>query len=171
MPTIFAAILRRLPPSVLTMAMIVLALAISSPGWAQTQESGTSDSPPSVEQVESLIATLEDESQRQELIGTLRTLVAAEQEADGDAGQADGDLISEIAGQISELDNNVVELFEQLDDGTDLLDWLYSQASDGDLPGLWMEALWQVSLVVAAGLLGWLLVTWLERGQLRRLEQ
>ena len=171
MPTFFAANLRRLPHLVLTVSVTMLVLALSSTSWAQTQDTEASGNPPSTEQAEALIATLEDEAQRQALIETLKTLVAADQQAEDDVGEADGDLVSNIAGQISQLDNNVVELLEQLDDGTEFLDWLYSQTSDGDLRSLWLEALWQVSLVVAAGMLGWLLVAWLERRQLRRLEQ
>ena len=167
MSKILAATLRRLPMLVLT----ALVLALASPAWAQTENAEASSDPASVEQVESLIATLEDETQRQELIDTLKTLVAADQEAEGESDEGGGDLVTSIARQISQLDDNVAHLLEQLDDGSDFVDWLNDQASDGDLAGLWLEALWQIALVMGGGALGWILVAWLERGQLRKLEQ
>lgn len=167
MPMIFAATFRRLPLLVLT----VLVIALASPGWAQTENAETSADPTSVEQVESLIATLEDETQRQELIENLKVLVAADQEAGGESDHTGDDLITSIARQISQLDDNVAHLLEQLDDGSDFFDWLNDQASDGDLAGLWLEALWQIALVMVGGALGWILVAWLERGQLQKLEQ
>ena len=162
-----------IPKFLSLLVFTVLFLALTSPAWAQNQDSAASGNPISVEQVESLITTLEDKSQRQELIATLKALVAADQNPSADQALSDtgGDLINHISQQISKLVDTVVILLEQILDGQEFFDWLSNQASDGDVDALLIELLWQTPLVFGFGAAGWIFVGWLSQGLLRKLEQ
>lgn len=146
----------RLFPILFLLALLLPALAL--PAGAQQPE------PVDVRELESLVRTLEDPTERERFVGQLRTIIEAQRavEADAPAVRAPG-LIGEITRGINEFVAGLGTVSAQVVDVGRLWDWLRLQVVEEPRRAYWTDVLGVVLLVLAAGTVAYYLVRWLTR--------
>ena len=159
--------LRRVWPRVLLAGLVavVLGLASGARAPAGAQEVGPED-------LESLLATVEDEDRRQVLIGQLKALIEARR-AMAPARQAEGlgaRLIATVSERTREIGEQVFGVARALSDFPVLLEWLRRQATDGQARAFWLWLLFKLAAVFAVGVAAERLAVALLRRVRRRLE-
>lgn len=114
----------------------------------------------STAELNALIATLEDETARNQLIARLRALAAAEHEEgtpDPIAGAIEG-LSNEVSSRADVAGQALVGLLESVRELPVLMSWLGRQLSDPSSRGLWWAVGRQLGVAAIAGLFAWLLI-------------
>ena len=159
--------LRRVWPRVLLAGLVavVLGLASGARAPAGAQEVGPED-------LESLLATVEDEDRRQVLIGQLKALIEARR-AMAPARQAEGlgaRLIATVSERTREIGEQVFGVARALSDFPVLLEWLRRQATDGQARAFWLWLLFKLAAVFAVGVAAERMAVALLRRVRRRLE-
>lgn len=123
----------------------------------------------STAEIDKLIATLENESERQAFIENLKALVEGQKAVEEQQGQS-RDLVGMIAARLGHLDDQIEGLTNEFDDGAALLDWLGEQVSDDDLRDAWIRTALQIALILGVAILTGLALMALVRRQLHKLE-
>ena len=132
----------------------------------------TAGEAPATTEMRALIETLEDDAARERLLTQLRLLLetreAVETEASAGLGWA---ALGAFSGRLADLSEGFADLFAQ-DGGVERIgSWLGEQFSTPRRRELWIEVIWKLAVVVAAGLVARALaVAALGRAR-RRLEQ
>ncbi len=109
----------------------------------------------STEDLHALLATLEDPSARETLVGQLKALIAAR----GQPKAADEELyigtglIAGLAGEIKRTSEQLVAAATVLRTAPNLFDWVKGQVTDPDRLALWGDVVLHVLLIAAIGLL------------------
>ncbi|MBC6439732.1 MAG: mechanosensitive ion channel [Rhodospirillales bacterium] len=157
----------------LTLVLVVSVLA--APG-AFAQDEPTSDpaaetTVPTAEELDALIATLEDDASRQAFIYNLQTLADAQRQVDPAEDAVVEGLVARLSREIAALDDWLTLLFAELDDGSAMAAWFVERAADGDFQGLLLEAAWQVVLTLGLAGLAMFLIGRLVNAHLRALRQ
>ncbi len=169
----------RLPFVALRVCVLVLLLGVAA--WqAQAQQStvaageqgsaqGGDGGTITTAELDRLIATLENDSERQAFIDNLKALVDGQKAL---ASEDDGgsNLVAGIARRLAHLDGQVELLASEFEDGQAMLDWLSEQVSDRELRNGWIKTLLQIAVVLGVAALAWLGFTVVVRKQLQRLE-
>lgn len=154
---------------------VVALLAWTVPAGAQQEGSGTAqagEQPITTAEIESLISTLENESERQAFIENLKALVEAEQKIEEDeGGSASSDIVAAIAGKLALIDQQVDELIQELDDGSAMWDWIAQQAGDAAHREAWLRTGLQIALILFVAIASWIVLALVVRPHLRKLEE
>ena len=119
-----------------------------------------------VEELESLVATIEDEAKRQELLSQLRALVAARKGVEETAPPEGfgARLIAELSANAAEAGRQLVAGVQRLGNVPALWAWLGAQVGDAESRRLWGLAFFNLIVILAVG---WLA----ERAAARLLER
>ncbi len=118
----------------------------------------------SIEDIDSLLVTLEDEAARQRFMADLRALAAAHRA--GHAAPADNaaeGVLADISERVREASTRIVAAASVLLDAPRLAAWVADQLSRPVTRERWASGLWRILLVVALGLVGEALAGWLLR--------
>ncbi|MBM3556924.1 MAG: hypothetical protein FJX47_15375, partial [Alphaproteobacteria bacterium] len=136
--------------------LLVLALLLSlSPLPAPAQGDGA------VEELERLVQTLENEAERNKLVGQLKQLIAAHKgiEPENDI-IVDDVLIKVVSDRMVEAGQSLALFASQFRDLTRLGDWLIAQFATEDGKAFWLTALIEVILVVGVGVIAGKAADW-----------
>jgi hypothetical protein len=166
-------IVRSLFPCLRRIAVVMLLAGIALPALAQQEAApapaadggGTISSA----QIEKLISTLENESERQAFIENLKALVEGQKAVEGER-EGGTDLVGIIAARLARLDEQVEVLAGELDDGSAMLDWIGEQIADSEHRAVWVETGLQIALILGVALLAWLALKAVVARHLRQLE-
>lgn len=144
-------------------------MAAATPSLAQT------DAPErqavSVDDLERLIGTLEDDAERQRLVAQLRTLIEAQrqQAAEPEAGPVSS-VIALLSDRVENFADQLSATAVVLGDVPRLLDWVRSQVADPAARERWIAVLGKLFVVLALGLFGDRIVNALLAGARRNLD-
>ena len=137
------------PRSGISGFVFVLALAAVSPALGQTDANT-----PDTAEVRALIETLEDDAARERLVGQLRLVLEAREGAEpalpSDLGAA---ALGGFSARIAELSEGFADLFAKDGGAARVGRWLGEQVENPERRGLWIEVVWKLAVVVAAGLI------------------
>ena len=133
---------------VLLAGLVAMVLSLSSgagaPAVAQAVQA---------EQLDSLLATIEDEAQRKVLVDQLKALIEARR-AIAPAPQAESlgaRLIATVSERTREIGEQVFSVARALSDFPVLLEWLRRQATDAETRAFWLGLLFKLAAVFAVG--------------------
>jgi small conductance mechanosensitive channel len=141
------------------LAAWAVALALSfglAAGAAQAQAQAEPAGPGeavTVDELEALVSTLEDEAEREKLAAQIRALIAAKRaaaEAEGEGPRAG--TIGALSQRIDDLSREVVAAAAAVVDAPQLVRWVGRQMADPDARGRLLWALVKLVAVLAAGL-------------------
>jgi|AGTN01.2.fsa_nt_gi Small-conductance mechanosensitive channel len=140
-------------------AAALLALFLAVPAFAQ-EPAPASGGAVRIEDVRRLVDTLENDAERQKLVGQLRGLLEAEKAA-RPAELEDG-VLDGISASLQALGDSVLDAAAALQDMPRLADRLGGSLRDPAVRQLWGDTLWKLAALVLAGiaadrLLGWML--------------
>ena len=126
--------------------------AASEPG-----PEATADADVDAQQVEDLIATLEDENARAELVERLRLMVAAEPVDEPDTRTRFLGGVSEAVDAVGERISALGTAFANL---PEVLFWLERQVASSDARALWLDVLISLAIVGGVSAAAWFAVRW-----------
>jgi small conductance mechanosensitive channel len=121
-------------------------LAAGAAAPAAAQEVGPED-------LEGLLATIEDEGRRKVLVDQLKALIEARR-GEAPARQAEGlgaRLIATVSERTREIGEQVFSVARALSDFPVLIDWLRRQATDAEARAFWLGLLFKLAAVFAVG--------------------
>jgi len=154
-------------------AIVVLAFWLVTIGPAMAQEALPRErgEPPAVdvpvEQIDSLIVTLEDDDERRQLIEQLRLLSDAGRAAESTEKYWDAlgaRALSYLSERSAALGQQVAELGAALSDVPALVDWIKDEWSSAEARVRWLDVVSKLSIVIGASLAGlWLFAVPLRR--------
>ncbi len=160
--------------------VLILWLASSGPAAAQDpaqqDRSTTPDVEITAEQIDGLIATLQDDAERQQLIEQLRLMSRALMSEDAASSGRDWDAFgAEALAYLSErsaaVGQQAAEIGEVLGDLPALIDWFEGEWSSEEARARWLDIGTNLSIVIGASLLGLLLFAMPLRPRRRALER
>ena len=106
--------------------------------------------------VEDLISTLEDPDARTRFVGRLKTLKAGTAEAadkvEKSPARVGGRVVEALSGRIDRVSEELVKGAALILDAPKLIAWVERQSSVPDNRRLWLDVLWKILIVLAAGL-------------------
>ncbi len=159
------------PPLALALLLLVPLQLVGGPAAAQapaetgsTQRFTFAEQPPAVpltaEQIEGLVATLEDPERRDQLIATLRTLHSAQGDQAVSEEQLAEDVMASLLSEILRRTETVrrvsLSVVDSLDQIPALAEWVGDQASDPEQRTQWLSTGLQVALYLAIAALAYL---------------
>jgi len=163
------ALIRRLP-ALLLVAMLAWAVPTEAQqAGGQDGAAGQGEAIP-VADLESLISTLEDDAQRRAFVDNLKTLVEARNQAIAEEDSGSSDLVGRIAARLALVDDQIVALTRELDDGSAMLAWLDHQVADPGRRDLWLRTALQIGLTLFVAVAGWAALAAVVRPHLSNLE-
>lgn len=179
---------RPLPPLKYPLAIVILAVLVAMPGprgvIAQStvvaapspeEEAASADDAPAAEQIEALIATLEDETARQRLTAQLRMMLAAkasaEVPAEPTAGDATAEALRQISAEMAEISSELLVVAAGLEELPQIGLWLRRQLSVPDRRALWAHVLGHLALTIGLGYAALLSVRLALRRRRRRIAE
>ncbi len=108
----------------------------------------------SVEDLQSLVAAIEDDDERQAFVARLKALIATRKGAAGEPVESVGArFIAALSERVRQSSRQVVAAAETLSDLPALLGWLRTQAADSRAQAAWLRLLIKLAAALAAGLL------------------
>ena len=145
--------------------VLALALVAVSPVLGQTDPPA-----PDAAEVRALIETLEDDAARERLLGQLRLLIEAAEGA-GSAPDLGTAVLGGFSKRIAGLSAGFADLFAKGGGVARVGRWLGEQFETPERRDLWVEVIWKLAVVVAAGLIARALAVAALRRPRRRLEE
>lgn len=142
--------------ALIALQAIVLCLLLAVPAAAQPTPETAAPLPADVtpEQVEDLIATLEDERRRTELIADLRLLVAVEAPTDQPLIESFGaEILDSLSVWLSGMGRQIQATSDAVLAIPDLIDWLGGQVSEADSRARWSAFLIGLTVILGSGAL------------------
>jgi small-conductance mechanosensitive channel len=106
---------------------------------------------PSADEVEALIATLENDQSRAQLIAQLRLLIETEEKSKPDAGNATAEALRDLSKSTVEFINQFVLVAGGINQLPQIADWLQKQAFDAEQRRVWSRTLLNLALILSAG--------------------
>jgi moderate conductance mechanosensitive channel len=151
-----------------------LLLALAGPALAQSQPSATpppaqAPAPVSVDELERLIGTLQDDAARAKLVEQLHALIAAQRGVEQkQAEESPATLLNNFSAQIDAISGEILAAAAVVVDAPRLIAWIQSQISDTDARGFWLEVGLKLGIIFGAALLAeWFARVLLHRPALR----
>lgn len=150
-----AHLVRLFRPAVLF--LFVLLLATPVPAWAQAVEPAPAEGVQSrtIQDLEALVATLEDDAERQQLIDRLKTLIEAQQPVDVSpsvAASVGARLLEDVSEGMGTVTREMVDLGRSAQDLPQLWNWLTARVLDPDQRAAALRGVVRVSALVVAAL-------------------
>ena len=143
-------------------ACVLLCLITTLPPPARAATA--SPEPVTVDELERLVDTLQDNAARAKLVGELRALIAAQRSAEAEKPRVTA-IFGEVSQQIDALTGEILAGAGMLVDAPQLLRWGHQQMSDPSARRLWVQALSAFVLVFGAAAI----TEWIMRWVLARL--
>jgi moderate conductance mechanosensitive channel len=149
----------------LRLLVVAIAMTLLAAGAGLAQEPAP---PPDDAELRELLRTLEDEEQRQRLIGQLRALLEIEREvaevppepAPTTPEGAVAWLVQELSARTAIATQTFRNLFESLQQLPFLVIWLETQVADPQVRQIWADVTREVLIIVGAGIGAMLLASW-----------
>jgi moderate conductance mechanosensitive channel len=170
---------RCLTPIVLVALLLIggAASAQSPAGSGSTQRLPFADDPDrapmSADDVEGLIATLEDPARRDQLIDALRTLHSAQGDQPASEEQATEDLVAALLGEIAQRTETVrqvsASIIGSLDQIPALVEWLEARIGDPAQRSQWLEIALRLAAYIGVAVFAYLSVAFALRPVRERL--
>lgn len=159
---------RRALMSALFLCLAALSMAEAPPVAAQqsaaTAPAQSASAPVTEDELNRLLATLQDEKQRAQLVEQLRGLIAAQRGVEQQQEAAPATLLNELSTRIDAISGEVVAAAGVVVDAPRLIAWLHLQATDPPARAFWLEVALKLGVVFGFALFGeWLLRTLLLR--------
>ncbi len=152
-------------------ALIMAAfLALAAPARAQSAAaSPAAQQPVSADELQRLVNSLNDPTQRQALVGELQALIAAQR---GVAAKAPPppSFFDRVSGQIDTITGEILAAAQVAVDAPRLVHWSEAQIADRDLRQFWIAVLLRLAIVFGAGFLADRIAFLLLRGPARRVD-
>lgn len=155
---------RRWPVAVLAAVLAFAPVLGTQPARAAEEPAATGA--PSVEELQALVASLQDERARARLVAELRALIAAQRGLEAEqAPPVTGNVVLRaLSERIEAVGRGAQELAFGADSPRRVAAWLAGQVREPERRGLWLRALLQAALAVAIGVLsGWAAALGLKR--------
>lgn len=165
------AALVRLPAFVALICVMLAAWAFSAPALAQ--EPAAEQPAATAEQIDELVQTLEDPAARETLIQQLRTLQAAQTQAETAQPPADSlgaGLLADLSAEVDTIGTALGRMVERAPDLPRLVQEAVRQAGDPAARGRWIDVLIKLAIVLVAGAVAQWLVSRLLARPRRALE-
>jgi small conductance mechanosensitive channel len=141
-------------------------LAGASPATSAGETPATSPGEFNLEDIDSLVALIEDPEARAVFVARLRAMAAAKrgveaaETANAAEEIADG-LLAGLSERVRAASTRVVAAAGVILDAPKLVAWLSGQLSNAATRARWIDGLWRILLVIALGLVGEWLASWL----------
>ncbi|WP_425450495.1 mechanosensitive ion channel domain-containing protein [Virgifigura deserti] len=154
----------RLAPIVGLLAVLSLLIGLAS---AEAQETpAATAAQPTAEQIDNLVATLEDPAAREKLIEQLRLLRAAQAEAEPAEAEAEAGVLGALSDRVDRTSAALAAAAGVLADLPELAGDLVAQAADPDVRASWLDLLMKLAVVlIAAFFAQWLIGRLLARSR------
>lgn len=128
-----------------TCATLLLALTLLFPLAAAAQDKA----PARTEDLQKLVSTLENDGDRQKLVGQLKTLLAAQHQG---AAEEDSGVLAVVSDRLEALGDDLMDAVGALRDLPRLAAWAGQQASDPALRGRWLDTAGRLLALLAAAI-------------------
>jgi small conductance mechanosensitive channel len=129
-------------------AALLLALTIAFPALAQDR--APHDGAVKVEELQKLVNTLENDGERQRLVGQLKTLIAAQRHGEQ---EAEAGLLGMVTERLEAFGDDAMDAVAALKDTPKLMAWGGQQLADPALRTRWVDVGWRLLALMAAGIL------------------
>jgi moderate conductance mechanosensitive channel len=173
--------------AVLTCLVVLTVTAISVPGRAQQAQlqqaeggqaaaaDGTQATTVTVGELEALVSTLENADERAVFLDNLKALIQAQNGLQGDGTAANQktsslDVMGRINAGIGGLDSSLGSLLDDFRDGGGMAEWFDQHVADPQRADDWLDGLWQLAVIAAAGVAAAWALGRVLRGQVARME-
>lgn len=161
-------------PTLLAAALTLLLAALTlTAAPAAAQQAAPAADGPSAERVQSLIAALEDETQRQALIDQLRLLVEVQDQADEATPlqTVGAELLGYLSDQVGAVGSQVTLVATALSDVPQAFTWFVDQANDPEARDRWVDVLMGLAVVIGVAVIVRFVAAGLMRAPLQRLAE
>ena len=139
------------------LALLCVAILLPAAAHADEQKPAAQPSPVSVDELERLVDTLQDDSARAKLVGELRALIAVRRGAAAEKPAATA-MFSQLSQQIDAMTGEILAGIAVIVDAPRLFGWARDQISDPAARRLWIEAAFAFVLIFGiASLAEWIL--------------
>ncbi|HLO77209.1 MAG TPA: mechanosensitive ion channel domain-containing protein [Magnetospirillum sp.] len=128
-------------------AALVLALTVAFPAFAQDRPA--QDGGVRVEELQKLVATLESDGERQQLVQQLKAMIAAQRHTQQDA---DNSVLGVITERLEAFGDDAMDAVAALRDVPKLMTWMGQQAADPALRKHWADTAWRMLALMLAGI-------------------
>lgn len=129
-------------------AALLLALTVAFPAFAQDRIGR--DDQVRTEDLQKLVKTLENDGERKQLVGQLKTLIAAQRQGEQ---EAESGLLGAITERLEAFGDDAMDAVAALQDTPKLMAWAGRQMSDPTLRTRWGDTGWRLLALLAAGIL------------------
>jgi small conductance mechanosensitive channel len=144
---------------------VALCLLFSLPAGAQTATQQSSAAPPpSTEELQRLVATLEDEAARARLLEQLRTLIAAQSGIEAEEAPVAVTWLGQLSQQLDAISGEILATAQLVIDLPWLFQWAKGQVQDEAARARWLEAALKLGIIFGFALFA----EWLVGALLRR---
>lgn len=125
----------------------------------------------SPETLRELVSTIENEEQRQQLLETLRGLIAAQAAQNQQEAAQQESILDRIAQRIAEIGTEVETAVAALPSFDQLAAWAERQYSNAEERQEWIDGIWMILVALAAGFAAEFILRMLLRRPRRRIEE
>jgi small conductance mechanosensitive channel len=142
------------------LALFFVAILLPATAWADTSTPAAQPAPVTVDELERLVDTLQDDGARAKLVGQLRALIAAQRgtATEQPAGPA---FFGQLSQRIDALTGEILAGVAVLIDAPRLAGWARHQLSDPAARRLWIEAGFAFVLIFGIGFIAEWVVRWI----------
>src|SRR5579883_1847918 len=154
-------------PSIFRVLAFLAALLLSlGSAIAQTQPANSpTPAPVSVDDLQKLVNTLQDDKARAQLVTELQGLIAAQRGAEQkQAAENPATLLTDLSQQLDSISSEILDATAVVVDAPRLIGWLDEQASDAHARARWLGIGLKLGIVFGAAMLG----EWIVRRLFRR---
>jgi small-conductance mechanosensitive channel len=135
-------------------AALVLAIAVVPAGAQQAAAPAAKPETVSVEELQRLVDSLEDERERARLVQQLRALIAAERSrSQAETPAQPAGVFGTLSQQLDAITGEVLATAAAIVDAPRLIGWIETQATDDQARARWLEVLWHLALVFGLAVL------------------
>ena len=141
--------------------MIVLSLSVVPARAQQAAAPAAKPETVSVDELQRLVDSLENEQDRARLLQQLRALIAAERGRESgspQAPQAELGVFGLLSRQLDAISGEILATAAAIVDAPRLIGWIKAQAADAAARARWLEVLWQLALVFGFAVLAEIVV-------------
>jgi hypothetical protein len=132
------------------MAWLVVGLTPAAPGAIAAEPAAPAQV--SVQDLETLAATIEDEAKRKELLAQIRGLIEVARGAPQDEVETLGPrLVSTLSATAGEISDEIVAAANRLSNLPVLTAWIERQVTDPQVRSIWLLALLKLTAAIAVG--------------------
>jgi len=138
--------------------LVLLFLAVTSPVWALDSNGDRSITE---NEIEELVQTLEDDSERERFISELKAIVAAKQALNNDDtnASAGASALKNISDGLSHVGDELLKLAKGITDIPAAARWFGDEWAEEKSREIWVEMVWKMAVVIGGGILAAFIVS------------